>query len=859
MAKGEASQRRTSSVRLRFMLSIAAAVAGVLVLGTIQTGTALLSNEDANRAEALSHLAGVTARILTAAQAEVAETTSSHESDGGLYEHSYAEAVGITDDTVEEFQGAAETARESVPNLEAVLVTAESALAQLESTRGQLAEFAQDDGVALDDPAVVSGFDMYNSIGYRVLDVGDELHRYIADGDLAAQARAVAALAGVKQVAGDQRLLVRNALSMAEASGGDKDVPPETLTDLAKLRGMEQQRSREFYRAASPSAKGLYAKDASGPSIDRSDQIINDLLGQRPMEFSSQEWDAAQSEKINKLHQIESTITQDLSSDAKALSSDSRQTAVITVTAVLLVVVLSFGTAMFLAIRISKRLRSLRHDALTAAGDTLPMAVAEMTEARSEKQVTDITASAEDKARTERPGPADEIGAVSQAFTVVHCQALRLAADQAMLRLDVAAMMIALARRGQSLVQRQLHMLDEFTAVERDPDSVSRLRALNHLASRMRRNEENLLLLAGGDPGRRHNSATPVARAVAEAAAEIEDSERVVVEDSAEAPIVANAVGDVVHLLAELLENAALFSPPHTKVRVATRRTVHEVVVSVADEGIGLPPEQVAEINARLSEPSGLTSSLAGTMGLLVVARLAARHGIEVQLHSTAGKGTLAVARLPELLIAKDSRVDPRLRPGGGPRPDRFDMYGQPMPSAGPLALAAEPAALPMTGTGERPSSHSYGAIVPRSRTPAAGAEPDRGRPMPQTRPQGRGQTDWFMPSTGSGDSPSQPPGSLSWRAGAGDVAYDKTRKMIAQTHRDMYSTPPDADDASLPRRRPGERLLPGGVEDAPGASRPGVDGIDPDEIRSRLSGFAGGIAAASESPTGDPQPPESR
>ncbi|MGH8882754.1 MAG: sensor histidine kinase, partial [Stackebrandtia sp.] len=365
-------------------------------------------------------------------------------------------------------------------------------------------------------------------------------------------------------------------------------------------------------------------------------------------------------------------LTTDLTNSAVYLENQSQRDALVTGGAVLAVAALAFAAATILALRISRRLRGLRHDALAAAEETLPAAVSEMTDARSEKQVTDAVTAAESLAIRDRAGPNDEVGAVSQALTVVHQQALRLAADQAMLRLDVAAMMIALARRGQSLVQRQLHMMDEFAAIERNPESIDRLRTLNHMASRMRRNEENLLLLAGGDPGRRHNAATSVARAVQEAAGEIEDSGRIVVEDAADSLITAAAVGDVVHLLAELLENAALFSPPNTRVRVATRHTVHEVVISINDEGIGLPPEQVAEINERLAEPSGLTSSLAGTMGLLVVARLASRHEIDVQLHSTAGKGTLAVVRLPEALIARDATAGPLPgRPGGPAGPSR--------------------------------------------------------------------------------------------------------------------------------------------------------------------------------------------
>ncbi|GAA4906281.1 sensor histidine kinase [Stackebrandtia albiflava] len=849
------------------MLPIVAAIAGVLTLGVIQVSSALAADTDAGHARVLANLSNATAKILHVGQDEVAEATYSHESDGREYHGRYGDQLARTNEFVDVFNDAADQAREAVPALDAVLTTAASALDRLPQARELLDPYAKSSKVSLEDPAVTQALQIYRDIAYRILDVADEIHTHIADQNLANQARSVAALAGAKQAAADQRFLVRNILSTLEDTGDD--IPTSRVAELAEFQGVEKQRLGEFYRSATARAKGFYATIVVGPSLDQSALIVNQLLNERAVEYSARDWDYSQAYRINKLHEVETAITEDLENSAIDLKNASQQDAIVTGAAVLLITVLSGGAAVIMAVRISRRLRSLRREALVAAEDTLPTAVAAMTDARSERQVNDAVAEAEEAAPTEQSGPNDEVGAVSQAFTVVHKQALRLAADQAMLRLDVAAMMIALARRGQSLVQRQLYMLDEFAGVERDPESISRMNQLNHLASRMRRNEENLLLLAGGDPGRRHNTATSVAKAVSEAAAEIEDSDRVVVVDAAEAPVVANVVGDVVHLLAELLENAAVFSPPSTKVRVATRHTVHEIVISIADEGIGLPPEQVDEINARLAEPSALTSSLAGTMGLLVVARLAARHNIDVQLHSTPGKGTLAVVRLPETLIAKEA-LPPARVPGSSFAGADRTRHGADTGRGGPLALTAEPSA-PRTGTGERPGAQPMGAIVPHQRQ---AYQPTRSAPA---RPQSSYSSGWFMPATGSGDFPSQPPGSLSWRQGAGDVAYDRTRKAIAEAEaaaaaatRPM-SAPPSAPPppvapvrtapapvasqengtGALPRRSPGARLLPGSVEtpsEAPSPRRGTGDGIDPDEIRSRLAGFAGGIAAASQS-----------
>ena len=186
-------------------------------------------------------------------------------------------------------------------------------------------------------------------------------------------------------------------------------------------------------------------------------------------------------------------------------------------------------------------------------------------------------------------GP-DEIGELATAFGAVHRQALRLAADQALPRMEVQAMFVALSRRGQTLVQRQIHLIDEFGRDEADPDALARLFALDHLAARMRRNEENLLVLAGGEPGRWITRPVAIVDLVRAAAQEIEEYRRVEVGEVPDHAIGANVAGDVIHLLAELLENATSYSPPSTMVRVAARRTVEGLVIRVRDNGIGMPP-----------------------------------------------------------------------------------------------------------------------------------------------------------------------------------------------------------------------------------------------------------------------------
>ncbi|MFD5763000.1 sensor histidine kinase, partial [Streptomyces sp. NPDC127044] len=251
---------------------------------------------------------------------------------------------------------------------------------------------------------------------------------------------------------------------------------------------------------------------------------------------------------------------------------------------------------------------------------------------------------------------ADAIALLGRSFNTARLAAVEAAVKQATLRRGLFAVLLNIARRNQALVHRQLKLVDTLERRTEDPDVLDDLFRVDHLTTRMRRHAESLIILSGAAPGRRWRRPVPVARVVASAVGEIEEYARVVVPPMPEVGVAADAVADVVHLIAELVENATVFSPPHTQVTLRTGRAGGGFVLEIDDRGLGLEPEQIEEAHRTLTTPDDFDPTRHDRLGLYVVGRLAARHGIEVTLCRSPYGGTTAVVLLPEAVLAP---VDP--------------------------------------------------------------------------------------------------------------------------------------------------------------------------------------------------------
>ncbi|HLT12422.1 MAG TPA: nitrate- and nitrite sensing domain-containing protein, partial [Micromonosporaceae bacterium] len=557
--------RLWKSVRVRLLLPVVLASAGVLILGTAQLDAAVTQAEQARRSSELSRAAGAVSAVAHHVSLEYVRVNESLRESSETPELARQQAA--TDSAITEFKRVSETIRTAAPELTELTDATVRALDAIGSARA----------VAQQSPegtAEVRAF--YDQMVRAALALGDALASQMSDPQLVELARGLTLVGELYHVAAQQYDLVARGLAR-------QDFEPADPFLLAQLVGAEAKQIDALQSLDVPGARYRelvnQGQIAAAASIR---QVILDGRGTRAsLGVNPDAWAEAQGARMDGLWEMERQLAVDLRFEAEEIGGAARNEAYFIGLLTLGVVGGTLAAAITIAVRLSRRLRQTRRAALMAAGFELPGAVANVIAARDEDAVS--SAIAESSGRVDsllRPEP-DEIGELAAAFGAVHRQALRLAADQALLRMEVQAMFVALSRRGQTLVQRQIHLIDEFSRNETDPDVLERLFALDHLAARMRRNEENLLVLAGGEPGRWITRPVAMIDLLRAAAQEIEEYRRVDIEDVPSVAVSAHVAGDAIHLLAELLENATSFSPPTSRVRMSASRTVDGLAVRV--------------------------------------------------------------------------------------------------------------------------------------------------------------------------------------------------------------------------------------------------------------------------------------
>ncbi|MEU0454064.1 nitrate- and nitrite sensing domain-containing protein, partial [Streptomyces sp. NPDC006129] len=504
----------------------------------------------------------------------------------------------------------------------------------------------------------------YHRLIESLIDLSQDMAEATSNPDMIQRTRALAAFSSAKEYSSIQRAALAAALPASNTTTGR----------LSPNDRLYAQSALESQKSEIRSFKSIYGEDAAAellkPIEDGGNSTIKatDTYAGRALVSASglaqqdkrsyRDWLDDSSTKIQQMKNIEHTLLEQMEQKARELRSATERDAIISGALILLVLGVSLVGAFVVARSMIRSLRRLEETATKVASDRLPELVKQL----SESDPQDVDTSVESVGVHSR----DEIGRVAAAFDDVHREAVRLAAEQALLRGNVNAMFTNLSRRSQGLIQRQLSLISELESREADPDQLSSLFKLDHLATRMRRNGENLLVLAGEEPGRRWTRPVPLVDVLRAAASEVEQYERIELASVPTTEVAGRVVNDLVHLLAELLENATSFSSPQTKVKVTGHALPDgRVLIEIHDTGIGLSPEDLAAINERLASPPTVDVSVSRRMGLFVVGRLSQRHGIRIQLRPSDSGGTTALVMLP-VDVAQGGKK-PQPKQGGQP------------------------------------------------------------------------------------------------------------------------------------------------------------------------------------------------
>ncbi|MEV0181088.1 nitrate- and nitrite sensing domain-containing protein [Streptomyces sp. NPDC050625] len=463
-------------------------------------------------------------------------------------------------------------------------------------------------------------------------------------GQLAREAQVVIELVRVREFVSREDALVAG----ARAAGTLSDRQYDTLTATIEDRRVFE---RTYVPDLPSDSRALFEEFQRG-DLHRSlvrgeDALLRAGPAHAGEAVAAGTWRTTSDRAVKRYMQLCTRSAENSAARGRAFAYQELTKAVVVAVAGLAAVGVSLWFAVRGARRISRRLETLRDAADVLTTRQLPDVMRRLSAGEDVDAVAEAPPLAADEVR------ADEIGQVGRSFNAARLAAVEAAVKQATLRRGLFAVLLNIARRNQALVHRQLKLVDTLERRTEDPDILRQLFRIDHLTTRMRRHAESLIILSGAVPGRRWRRPVPVADVVSAAVGEIEDYTRVVVPPMAEVGVAADAVADVVHLIAELLENATVFSPPHTQVTLRTGRASGGFVLELDDRGLGLDPDQLADAHRTLTDPDAFDPTRHDRLGLYVVGRLAARHGIQVTLRDSPYGGTTAVVLLPSTLLAE--------------------------------------------------------------------------------------------------------------------------------------------------------------------------------------------------------------
>jgi signal transduction histidine kinase len=649
----------------------------------------------------------------------------------------------------------------------------------------------------------------YTTVVRALLDFDQALVNQFGDPALAGTGGALHNL----QVAAEQ-LSLQHAVLLAAASRGRVLDSEVVSLDQSQLRYLD--RVSDFAALATPAQRDLRTQTVTGRDVLARDRMVQDALTtvdrpgrtDDPPSLASVvpigEWESVSHNTDVLIGKVLTGLEGELAESVTTLQDETSDQAGLASMVLLASLLAAVGVGVVFGNNMIRSLLTLRRTALHVAQHQLPELVADLRQEGASEVVIEPVA----------VHTTEEFGQLARAFDAVHQQAVGSAVEQARLRGGLRNTFVNLSRRSQGLVERQLRLMEELERKEENPQQLANLFKLDHLATRMRRNNENLMVLSGTDVTRRFSKPIPLADVLRAAASEIEHYQRVVVQTTPQVEVVGYAASDLVRLIAELLDNATAFSPPRSHVVIVGRpRSGGGVVIDVIDEGVGMSPAELEAANVRLRSVDTDELPASRQMGHFVIARLAARHQVEVTLvdQGPHRDGLRAVVGVPSELV-RTPRDTPQPAVQAPPPVERRVPA---VPTARPRpGLAAAPAPAPARTNGSEWSSFRGMAVDD----------------------QATARSVWFKGKLPTGEAP---------RHRLDDD--DQGTAPLASTAPTTNGVVPDAADTSepvtdngieLPKRQPRGNLLGG---------RPGAGGVapvrrDPDATRGFLSNYQTGI-----------------
>ena len=524
---------------------------------------------------------------------------------------------------------------------------------------------------------------LYALSGSQLLDLNTLIAEESPDDSLSGAFSSYVAGSKAKQSSSDSFSLITESL-------GGGVLTDQHYSSLVRSQLDHQTQLGVFLSLATPEQKELYRRTIAGPAVSATTDGVNEVITSgvgAAITLDPTSWQQDSITTLNLGRQVETTVENDLLLQASDQQSAAHRDVIAYGLLALSAAAFAIASAVVLSRAITRPLRRLAIAAHEVADEQLPSLVEALRNPSEDgsvamPQMTPVE-------RTSK----DEVGDLAEAFASIQETAVSVAIEQSnLLRKGIGELFVNLARRNQSLLDRQIGFLDQLEAAETDPDALENLFKLDHLATRMRRNAESLLVLAGIEAPRRWGKPVALGDVVRAAVGEVEDYSRVHVAALDDVYVLGNAAADVAHLLSELLDNATQFSAPGTRVEVIGRRKGGGYLLSVSDLGIGMTQPQLDEANELLTHPPVTGLTLSRSLGFIVVGRLAKRYGIAVELTSAAVGGLTALVDLPPSLLTAPSSGD-----GFTPDPNEATSLAllgtlDPQPPVGPLVSTASKA-----------------------------------------------------------------------------------------------------------------------------------------------------------------------